>query len=272
MSTQSLDDIAGQLKNNASKVQLIYAFNGTGKTRLSRAFKELFQIQEDDFKTRHKIIYYNAFTEDLFYWDNDSCKLKIQPNSFTDWILKDQGQDQNIVTNFQRYIRNKLTPRFNEACTEVVFSLKRGNDEHFDHLKISKGEESSFIWNIFYTLLSQIISVLNQKPEDRETPDYNDLEYIFIDDPVSSLDDNHLIQMACDLAVLINGSSSPLKFVIATHNTVFYNVLFEELNIKNKKKDGISFILRQVDEVIPPKTEVFKSRTQHKPCTSVRGA
>jgi 23S rRNA G2445 N2-methylase RlmL len=24
--------------------------------------------------------------------------------------------------------------------------------------------------------------------------------------------------------------------------------------------------------VIPPKTEVFKSRTQHKPCTSVRGA
>ncbi len=143
---------------------------------------------------------------------------------------------------------NKLTPRFNEACTEVVFSLKRGNDEHFDHLKISKGEESSFIWNIFYTLLSQIISVLNQKPEDRETPDYNDLEYIFIDDPVSSLDDNHLIQMACDLAELINGSSSPLKFVIATHNTVFYNVLFEELNIKNKKKDGISFILRQVDD------------------------
>jgi hypothetical protein len=24
--------------------------------------------------------------------------------------------------------------------------------------------------------------------------------------------------------------------------------------------------------VIPPKTEVFKSRIQHKPCTSVRGA
>ncbi len=42
---------------------------------------------------------YNAFTEDLFYWDNDLAgdaepKLKIQPNTFTDWVLKDQGQDQ----------------------------------------------------------------------------------------------------------------------------------------------------------------------------------
>lgn len=35
----SLTEIAQQLKNNNKKVQLIYAFNGTGKTRLSREFK-----------------------------------------------------------------------------------------------------------------------------------------------------------------------------------------------------------------------------------------
>ena len=39
---KSLDEIAIQLKECNKKVQLIYAFNGTGKTRLSRAFKELF--------------------------------------------------------------------------------------------------------------------------------------------------------------------------------------------------------------------------------------
>ena len=57
------------------KVQLIYAFNGTGKTRLSKEFKGLIAPQidtEDDLQsTRTKILYYNAFTEDLFSWDND---------------------------------------------------------------------------------------------------------------------------------------------------------------------------------------------------------
>ena len=38
---KSLDEIAQELKDSNKKVQLIYAFNGTGKTRLSRAFKEL---------------------------------------------------------------------------------------------------------------------------------------------------------------------------------------------------------------------------------------
>ena len=39
--SQSLTEIAQRLKDSNKKVQLIYAFNGTGKTRLSRKFKEL---------------------------------------------------------------------------------------------------------------------------------------------------------------------------------------------------------------------------------------
>ena len=43
-------------------------------------------------ETNIKILYYNAFTEDLFYWDNDLLndedrKLKIQPNAYTDFVL-----------------------------------------------------------------------------------------------------------------------------------------------------------------------------------------
>ncbi|MCE3263560.1 MAG: Anticodon nuclease, partial [Pseudoduganella sp.] len=94
------------------KVQLIYAFNGTGKTRLSRELKELFPPvagNEDEQRSElssKRILYYSAFTEDLFYWDNDLAfdaepKLLIRPNSFTRWVLEEQGQDQNIVTNFQ---------------------------------------------------------------------------------------------------------------------------------------------------------------------------
>ncbi|HDL5954166.1 TPA: anticodon nuclease, partial [Mannheimia haemolytica] len=43
-----LDDIALELRNNKKKVQLIYAFNGTGKTRISRKFKELISPKLED--------------------------------------------------------------------------------------------------------------------------------------------------------------------------------------------------------------------------------
>jgi hypothetical protein len=233
------------------KVQLIYAFNGTGKTRLSREFKQLIApkangAEGDDEAdqpelSRNKILYYNAFTEDLFYWDNDLAgdaepKLKIQSNSYTSWLLtllKDLGQDGNIVHYFQRYANEKITPHFSADFTEVTFSLDRGNNERSGHIKLSKGEESNFIWSVFYTLLDQVVTILNvAEPSERETSAFNRLEYVFIDDPVSSFDENHLIQLAVNLAGLIKSSKSQLKFIVATHSPLFYNVLFNELKSK----------------------------------------
>jgi wobble nucleotide-excising tRNase len=244
----TLAKVAKQLQVTDKKVQLIYAFNGVGKTRLSRAFKQLVAPKRNGDEgrdeagepelSRARFLYYNAFTEDLFYWDNDLSldaepKLRIQPNSFTGWILKDQGQDQNIIANFQRYAGQKLTPHFSEDFTEVTFSLERGDNESSGNLKISKGEESNFIWSVFYTLLDQVISTLNvAEAENRETRQFDRLEHVFVDDPVSSLDENHLIELAVDLAGLIKGSQSDLKFVITTHNPLFYNVLYNELNSK----------------------------------------
>lgn len=233
------------------KVQLIYAFNGTGKTRLSREFKEWIAPKanreagdeevDQHGLSRNKILYYNAFTEDLFYWDNDCVedaehKLKIQPNSYTDWLLtllKDLGQDGNIVKYFQRYTNDKLTPQFSQDFAEVRFSLQRGDDERSGSIKISKGEESNFIWSVFYALLDQVIAVLNvAESGSRETRQFDHLEYVFIDDPVSSLDDNHLIEVAVNLAGLVKSSQSNLKFIITTHSPLFYNVLFNEFNSK----------------------------------------
>ena len=259
--SKTLTEIAQQLRGSNKRVQLIYAFNGSGKTRLSRAFKQLIAPKNDDEDvtnnegevafSRNKILYYNAFTEDLFYWDNDldsdaEPKLKIQTNSFTDWVLKDQGQDLNIVTNFQRYANQKLTPHFSADFTEVTFSLERGDNEHSGNLKISKGEESNFIWSIFYTLLDQVITILNvAEPTERETNQFDQLEYVFIDDPVSSLDENHLIELAVNLVGLIKSSQSGLKFIITTHSPLFYNVLHNELGLnKNGKKEGCYLLER----------------------------
>ena len=270
---KTLKKIAEDLKKSPKKVQLIYAFNGTGKTRLSREFKQLIAPKVDANEdgdmadqpglSRNKILYYSAFTEDLFYWDNDLAgdaepKLKIQPNTFTDWILMDQGQDQNIITTFQRYTNDKLTPRFNaerkeqskggnevtiSAFSEVTFSMERGDTTNSGNLKISKGQESNFIWSIFYTLLEQVIGVLNVAELDsRETDQFNQLEYVFIDDPVSSLDENHLIQLAVNLGQLINSSESNLKFIVSTHNALFYNVLYNEVGAKS------GYILSRLDD------------------------
>ena len=271
--SKTLTEIAEELRNANKKVQLIYAFNGTGKTRLSREFKQLIapkngddevekpgaddadavDTDADDEQTelsRQKILYYNAFTEDLFYWDNDLAldsepKLKIQANSFTDWILVEQGQDQNVITNFQRYTADKLTPLFHfepremyvdgkkttvQTVSEVTFSVESGDDTESGNLKLSKAEESNFIWSHFYTLLDQVITILNvPEPADRENNGFDQLEYVFIDDPVSSLDDNHLIELAVDLTTLIKTNKSELRFIISTHNPLFFNVLVNEL-------------------------------------------
>jgi len=246
---QSLTEIAQTLRDADKKVQLIYAFNGSGKTRLSREFKQLIapkeHVPEQEGESDIKILYYNAFTEDLFFWDNDleadsDRKLKIQPNSFTDWVLREQGQDRNIVENFQLLTNDKLTPHFNEEFTEVRFSFERGNEGDTEFVKISKGEESCFIWSVFFSLMEQVVNVLNiAEKENRETDKYDKLEYIFIDDPVSSLDDTHLIELAVNISELIKSSHSDLKFIITTHNPLFYNVLFNEFNRVKKTKKWI---------------------------------
>lgn len=265
--TKTLTEIAQQLKDANKKVQLIYAFNGSGKTRLSREFKKLISPKFDDVEnaddvedvdeieqTRSKILYYNAFTEDLFYWDNDleadaEPKLKIQPNNFTDWIIRDRGLDQKIIENFQRYTDDKLTPIFQEETKQitrdskrvnisifpsVAFSFERGT-ERTEQLKISKGEESNFVWSIFFTLLEEVVAILGEADANkREDNEYDKLEYVFIDDPVSSLDDNHLIELAVSLAALVKKSAykdgNGLRFIITTHNPLFYNVLWNEFN------------------------------------------
>lgn len=243
---KSIEDIAEELKTNNKRVQLIYAFNGTGKTRLSIAFKKSLEGEggsdergeEISDLSRKSIIYYNAFTEDLFFWDNDlsndeNRKLKIHPNAFTQWVLNEQGQAPRIIENFQRLTNSNIEPRFSSDFLEIDFVIR--GDESFTNIKISKGEESNLIWCIFYSFLCLIEEELSSAEDERSTSDFNNLEYVFIDDPVSSLDDNHLITLAVDVARLIKSSSSRLKFIITTHNPLFFNVLSNEFNNKLAK-------------------------------------
>jgi len=67
-SFDSLEEVASRFRAilDEKKFILLYAYNGTGKTRLSMAFKDSDRRGDD-----RDTLYYNAFTEDLFTWDND---------------------------------------------------------------------------------------------------------------------------------------------------------------------------------------------------------
>lgn len=238
---ENLEDVASEILQCGKKVQLIYAFNGTGKTRLSLEFKNLLSsIGEED--QYNKILYYNAFTEDLFYWDNDleyDCdrRLLINPDSY--WIkniINVEGDTVRIVNKFQSYLADNnnsnnvvLDASFSSDSSYVTFSSSiDGNTS--DNIKISRGEESNFIWSVFYVFLEYVIEQLSLPEEDRRSMEYDKLEYIFIDDPISSLDDRRIIDVALDLAKLIKSSNTNLKFIITTHHALFYNVLHNELN------------------------------------------
>ena len=64
---------------------------------------------------------------------------------------------------------------------------------------------------------------------------YNWVKYIYIDDPISSLDDNNAIAVASDLSKLVRSGINKVKTVISSHHNLFFNVMCNELK-KNRCK------------------------------------
>lgn len=233
----SIRKVAEKIKNENKKVTLLYGFNGTGKTRLSMEFKDLIKSNRQQ-ENEIDIIYYNAYTEDLFTWDNDlennsERKIKINLNSAFINLLKESGRENEVAQKFKELTFSKIEPNIDINTGVVTFSLPTGDDQSIENIKISRGEESVFIWTMFYSFIQNIIEILNEEEENRSTDRYNNLKYIYIDDPVSSLDDSHIIELAINLIKLVASSEeNDIKFIISTHHTLFYSVLFNELRKK----------------------------------------
>lgn len=250
----SLDEVVENIKNRKEKLVVLYGFNGTGKTRLSTLFKE--KVQNEHNKEKRKIFYYNAYTEDLFNWDNDldggiEKKIKIKSSSFIN-LIKDFGKEKEISEKFKEITRSRIEPNIDISTSEVTFTLPTGDDNSIKNIKISRAEESAFIWALFYVLIETAINELSLEINERSTDEFNNIEYIYIDDPVSSFDDNHIIELAVDLIELITkaikDNNLSIKFIISTHHTLFYNILYNEA--KNKIKQRICYFLKK-DEKQP---------------------
>ncbi len=87
------------------------------------------------------------------------------------------------------------------------------------YIKVSRGEENLFIWCFFLAIARWAI-------DGQEAYDW--VQYLYIDDPISSLDENNAIAVAADLAHLLKDQDR-LKTIISSHHTVFFNVLCNEM-------------------------------------------
>jgi wobble nucleotide-excising tRNase len=90
---------------------------------------------------------------------------------------------------------------------------------------------------------------------------YQWVKYFYIDDPISSLDDNNAIAVACDLAELLRkaasrkdetGEPDPIKTVFSSHHALFFNVMCNELGRKKEGREKVKlkryFLHRPNDE------------------------
>ncbi len=215
------------------KYILLYAYNGVGKTRLSTEFKNLGKDAED--ADKRDTLYFNAFTEDLFMWDNDlegdsERTLKINADSKFFAGLEELEMDNRIRPLLNRYADFDF--RIDTDDWKVSFSrnIQTGEGEEARtvtvvDIKVSRGEENIFIWCFFLAILQLALDGAEA---------YDWVKYVYIDDPISSLDEQNAIAVATHLARTLKKEDSTLKTVISTHHTLFFNVLFNELKRANK--------------------------------------
>lgn len=265
------------LKNGPNFV-LLYAYNGTGKTRLSMAFKDAgkkkftrplnvndtvnMPLTVTEFE--RDTLYFNAYTEDLFYWDNDlegdsERILKINSNSRFFSGFKELALEEKIFAYLERYadfnfkidyekweinfFKEMPNPNFVPGSRKL---MQRVESDKSEYIKISRGEENIFIWCIYLAICELTIDGAGA---------YAWVKYLYIDDPISSLDDNNAIAVASDLAQMLKRGKDRFKAVISSHHGLFFNVMCNELKKSSHKKYFLhrantpdSYTLRATDD------------------------
>lgn len=235
---RNIRDTLGTVDTTDTKnYYLLFAYNGTGKTRLSVEFKNLGKTRTlGSQETTRDTLYYNAFTEDLFYWDNDlegdaERRLFFNTNSRFFDGLRDLEMDTRIWRFLHIHEDFDFTIHYDEGYVSFSRKVKtRTGEETVTGIKISRGEEKLFVWCFFLAIVQLVKD---------EALSYDWVKYIYIDDPISSLDDNNVVALACQLSELLKDCR--VKTVISTHHTLFFNVMYNELRKESMASRFLSF-------------------------------
>lgn len=240
-SYSELSSLAQDLRDSKKRATVLFAHNGIGKTSLSVAFKDIAKKSGGA-----DTLYYNAFTEDLFYWDNDldndeeRVLMFRRESHFFDGFNADEMEtrirsclarysdfDFNIKLDVKRKDAQNNEQLVNYVTfRRMVYNEESGTTEWKEDIKISRGEENIFKWCFFLSIAQLAID---------KAEVYKWVKYIFIDDPISSLDDNNAVVVAHHLASIIKPETNTIHTVITTHHGLFYNVLFNEIQGADKQ-------------------------------------
>ena len=226
---KTIEDIASELRDDAAAVHLLYAFNSVGKTRLSVAYKNA--TKEED--GTHAGVYYNAYSEDLFVWNNDiendeaNIRLTVLPSSLS--RLHADLNELDLHAKLKPYrasfdFRFVMHPDAEKGIESISFFPAGTQPGDVPAMKISRGEERVFVW-CFFLAMMEVEGWADRQPG-----------HIFIDDPVSSLDDHNIFVTASTLYDLIEQHFGERKLVIATHHVGMFSILFDWL-MKGEKSN-----------------------------------
>lgn len=258
---KTLRNVAVRLRDdlNDHNFVLLYAHNGTGKTRLSMEFKNISKGKKKN--PVSDTLYYNAFTEDLFYWDNDLDNDEhrvLLLNKYSKFFggIQDLDIENKIrpilhaFSNFNflidfTYVKpsdiGSENPETHWAVRFIREEVVNGLAQNIEKIKVSRGEENLFIWCFFLAIYQLAID---------GAEGYDWVKYVYIDDPISSLDENNAIALACGLATMLESGiyeesmeageikkiekARKVKAVLSTHHSLFFNVMYNELKMKGK--------------------------------------
>lgn len=245
----------------AKKAILLYAYNGTGKTRLSAAFKDLGKrVNENDEVIKRDTLYFNAFTEDLFTWDNDlendrQRVLELNTDSKFFNGLRELEMEVKIGKFLERYAdysfyidhdrrmldRSDNTER--RLPPAVMFFRERDANGDPIAIKVSRGEERIFVWCFFLAIVQLVLDKADA---------YKWVRYIYIDDPISSLDEGNAVMVAHHLAQMLKEPPGQLRVIVSSHHVMFFNVLCNEMTKSRKyfltrERRGRGFTVQETD-------------------------
>lgn len=232
-------DIAEELNKISENIILIYALNSTGKTRLSVAYKDYTKKKNKD---KHAGVYYNAYSEDLFVWNNDEknnnagLNLTVVPSNLNQF-------HSNLIEN-DIIIREKLEPYFpkykfklnqhknlEDGIESITFFV---DEESESPIKISRGEERIFVW-CFFLALFEVDGWADQHKA-----------HILIDDPVSSLDDHNIFITTRSILELVKKNYlNKEKIIISTHHIGLFSILATWLK-NDDSKGGVGNLTKLI--------------------------
>ena len=217
----TIKEIAEQIKASKQAIVLIYAFNSTGKTKLSVEYKNITKNE----KGNHSGVYYNAYSEDLFRWDNDelnsneNMRLEILKSSLNPYFSTIIESPEILKEKLEPYLPKYSFEFDTNSDPEIGIDAVRFSRGDERNIKISRGEERIFIWCFFLALFEA----------DAWTGEQD--AHFFIDDPVSSMDDHNIYITADSIIKTIDDkvAKSEKRFVITTHHIGLFSILADRL-------------------------------------------